>query len=294
MGRQVSIDEPLKFPGPGNPRVMGIINVTPDSFSDGGRLAASTASGPFSVSVDEALRQAVRLVREGADMLDVGGESTRPGAAPVSCQEELDRVIPVVEAITAELDVPVSVDTSRSEVIRAAAAAGATLINDVRALQREGAVQAVAETGLSVCLMHMQGQPSTMQENPDYRERDVLDVVREFLLQRVDSARRAGIAAERICIDPGFGFGKTPAHNYRLLNHLDVLVESGHPVLVGMSRKAMIGHATGQSVEARVAGSVAAAVVAVIKGAVIVRCHDVAETVDALRVCRAVYREGVA
>lgn len=294
MGRQVSIDEPLKFPGPGDPRVMGIINVTPDSFSDGGRLATSPASGTFSVSVDGALRQAVRLVREGADLLDVGGESTRPGAAPVSVQEELDRVIPVVEAITAELDVPVSLDTSRPEVIRAGAGAGAALINDVRALQQEGALQAAAETGLAVCLMHMQGQPSTMQENPDYRERDVLDVVREFLLERAQSARRAGIAAERICIDPGFGFGKTPEHNYRLLNHLDVLVESGHPVLVGMSRKSMIGQATGRPVGERVAGSVAAAVVAVSKGAAIVRCHDVAETVDALRICRAVYREGVA
>lgn len=293
MGRQVSIDEPLKFPDPGHPRVMGVINATPDSFSDGGRLAGGSVAGRFSVSVDSALRHAAQLVREGADILDVGGESTRPGAAAVSAQEELDRVLPVVEAITAELDAPVSVDTSRPEVILAAAAAGACLINDTRALQREGALQAVAQSGLSVCLMHMQGQPSTMQENPDYRDHDVLDVVKAFLLQRVDSARQAGVAAERICIDPGFGFGKTAQHNYRLLNHLDTLVQSGHPVLVGMSRKSMIGHATARPVGERVAGSVAAAVVAVMKGAVIVRCHDVAETVDALRVCRAVYREGV-
>jgi dihydropteroate synthase len=273
---------------------MGIINATPDSFSDGGRLAAaSTSPGRYSVSIDSALRHAGRLVREGADILDVGGESTRPGAAPVSLQEELDRVIPVVQAIRAALDVPVSVDTSRPEVILAAADAGAVLINDVRALQQEGAVQAAAETGLAVCLMHMQGEPATMQTDPDYRERDVLEVVHEFLLQRVDCARRAGVAADRICIDPGFGFGKTPEHNYRLLNHLDRLADGSHPVLVGMSRKAMIGQATGRPVNERVAGSVAAAVVAVMKGAVIVRCHDVAETVDALRVCRAVNREGV-
>ncbi|MEX1198711.1 MAG: dihydropteroate synthase [Pseudohongiellaceae bacterium] len=271
---------------------MGVINTTPDSFSDGGRLAAGDPSGGFSVSVDSALRHAERLVREGADILDVGGESTRPGAAPVSAEEELDRVIPVLEAITAALDVPVSVDTSRPEVIRAAAGAGAVLINDVRALQLEGALQAIAGTGLSVCLMHMQGQPSTMQNDPDYRERDVLDAVQDFLRQRVDCARRAGIAAERICIDPGFGFGKTPEHNFRLLKHLDILADMGYPVLVGMSRKSMIGHATGRPVGERVAGSVAAAVVAVMKGATIVRCHDVAETVDALQVCRAVYREG--
>lgn len=239
------------------------------------------------------LRHAEQLAGEGAVILDVGGESTRPGAAPVSLQEELDRVIPVVEAIRASFDIPVSVDTSRPEVIRAAAGVGASLINDVRALQRDGALQAAVESGLSVCLMHMRGQPTTMQEDPDYQQQDVLDVVRTFLLDRAGHAQRAGIPSERICVDPGFGFGKKPEHNYRLLNRLEALVADGYPVLVGMSRKTMIEFATGRPVGERLPGSLAAAVVAVMKGAVIVRCHDVAETVDALRVCRAVYREGL-
>ncbi|MGM0633578.1 MAG: dihydropteroate synthase, partial [Pseudomonadota bacterium] len=230
---------------------MGILNLTPDSFSDGGQLAAASVSGHFSVSLDRTLRQAEEHLGAGAALLDVGGESTRPGADPVSVQEELDRVIPVVEAIRGRLGARVSVDTSRPEVIREAARAGASMVNDVRALQCEGALRAAADTGLAVCLMHMKGAPRDMQKDPRYQQRDVVDEVLEFLLSRADQAIGAGIAADGICIDPGFGFGKTPHHNYRLLNHLERFVASPYPVLVGMSRKSMIGHAIDRPVDER-------------------------------------------
>jgi dihydropteroate synthase len=258
------------------PCVMGVLNVTPDSFSDGGRFLAR----------DDALRQAETMVREGAAILDVGGESTRPGAEAVSLQEEIDRVVPVVEAIAAEFPVPVSVDTSKPGVMRAAVAAGAGLINDVYALRREGALAAAADSGVPVCLMHMQGEPRTMQEAPSYD--DVVAEVREFLLLRVADCEAAGIARERILIDPGFGFGKTLEHNLSLLRHLDELARSGLPLLVGMSRKSMIGAILDKPVQHRLAGSLAVAVMAAMKGASIIRAHDVAETVDALKLVAAV------
>lgn len=269
------------------PRVMGILNVTPDSFSDGGALGASTGenSGEFSVSVDRALRRAEMMVADGAAIIDVGGESTRPGAARVSEQQELDRVIPVVTAITRHLDVIVSVDTSSPAVIRESASAGAGLINDVRALRRDGALAAAAVTSMGVCLMHMQGEPGTMQHAPVYD--DLLSDVLAFLQQRAAACERAGIARERICLDPGFGFGKTLAHNYTLLKELPRLLDLGLPLLAGLSRKSMIGAVVGRQVDGRLPGSLAAAVLAVSHGARIVRVHDVAETVDALKVVQA-------
>ena len=255
------------------PRVMGILNVTPDSFSDGGRYLDPGA----------AVERAWRMVEEGADIIDVGGESTRPGAAPVPPEEELRRVVPVIEAVAAKLPVPVSVDTSKPEVMGAAVAAGAGLVNDVRALRAPGALEAAAELGVPVCLMHMQGEPRTMQRAPAYR--DVVAEVRAFLLERVAACEAAGIPRERILIDPGFGFGKTLEHNLALMRRLDAFVETGLPVLVGVSRKSMIGALLGDApVERRLHGSVAAAVVAACKGAAIVRVHDVAPTVEALRV----------
>ena len=255
------------------PRVMGILNVTPDSFSDGGRYLDPAA----------ALARARRMVEEGADLVDVGGESTRPGAEPVPAAEELRRVVPVIEAIATELPVPVSVDTSKPEVMRAAVAAGASLINDVRALRAPGALEAAAEAGVPVCLMHMRGEPRTMQEAPAYG--DVVAEVRAFLLERAAACEAAGIPRGRILIDPGFGFGKTLEHNLALMRRLEAFVGTGFPVLVGVSRKSMIGAlAGGAPVERRLHGSVAAAVVAACKGAAIVRVHDVAPTVEALRV----------
>ncbi len=257
------------------PLVMGVLNVTPDSFSDGGAF----------VSPETAIRQAQRLVAEGADIIDIGGESTRPGSQPVSVQEELDRVLPVLEAVSTRLDVPVSVDTCKPAVMSAAASAGAGLLNDVYGLRAEGAVQAAAATGLPVCLMHMQGEPRTMQHDPRYAE--VVDEVREFLLERVRACEAAGIPRERLILDPGFGFGKTLDHNYRLLGRLDEITGLGMPVLVGMSRKSMLGGVTGRPLDQRLAGGLAAAVVAVTRGARIVRTHDVAPMVDALRVAGA-------
>jgi len=257
------------------PLVMGVLNVTPDSFSDGGAF----------VSPETAIRQAQRLVAEGADIIDIGGESTRPGSQPVSVQEELDRVLPVLEAVSTRLDVPVSVDTCKPAVMTAAASAGAGLLNDVYGLRAEGAVQAAAATGLPVCLMHMQGEPRTMQHDPRYAE--VVDEVREFLLERVRACEAAGIPRERLILDPGFGFGKTLDHNYRLLGRLDEITGLGMPVLVGMSRKSMLGGVTGRPLDQRLAGGLAAAVVAVTRGARIVRTHDVAPMVDALRVAGA-------
>lgn len=266
--------------------VMGILNVTPDSFSDGGALYTRSA-----LSVDHALRRAAEMVAAGATVIDVGGESTRPGAAPVSVDEELARVVPVVERLTAELDVVVSVDTSSPEVIAAAAYAGAGLINDVRALGRPGALSAAAATGLPVCLMHMQGSPATMQDAPTYD--DVLEEVCAFLAHRIQDCEAAGIAKERLILDPGFGFGKTVEHNLRLLNNLDRLHALGCPLLIGTSRKSMIDHVLHRPVEQRLAGSLATVALAVMQGAQIIRVHDVAETVDVVRMVEAVRNESI-
>jgi dihydropteroate synthase len=253
-------------------RVMGILNVTPDSFSDGGLYA----------SRDTALKRALEMVAEGADIIDVGGESTRPGAAPVSAAEEIDRVVPVIEAISDACSVPISVDTSKPEVMRASAAAGAAMLNDVRALTLEGAASAAAELGLPVCLMHMQGEPGNMQTEPRYT--DVVAEVLGFLQQRVDDCVAAGISADAIVIDPGFGFGKTLEHNLALFHSIDAFVATGQPVLIGVSRKSMIAKLLGDDASDRLMGSVALALAAARKGAHIVRVHDVRQTVDALRI----------
>ena len=258
------------------PQVMGILNVTPDSFSDGGRYGQR----------DAALRHAEAMLRAGASLIDVGGESTRPGARAVSPVEELERVAPVVEAIAAELDVIISVDTSTPAVMREAARLGAGLINDVRSLQRDGALDAAADSGLPVCLMHMRGEPTSMQQNLRYA--DVLVEVRDFLVERMAACATAGIAAERLLLDPGFGFAKTLEHNLRLFKHLDSLHELGRPLLVGVSRKSMIGQVLGHEVGERLYGSLALAALAITKGAHILRVHDVPETVDLVRMITAV------
>jgi dihydropteroate synthase len=258
------------------PAVMGILNTTPDSFSDGGRFTAPSV----------AIMHAEQMVAAGAAIVDVGGESTRPGAQAVGEQEEIDRVVPVIEAIRSALDVAISVDTSKPGVMRAAVAAGATMINDVRALRAEGALEAAAELQQAVCLLHMQGQPRTMQQDPQYH--DVVADVIQFLRERVSECTQAGIAKELLVIDPGFGFGKTPEDNIELLANLRQLQEIGPPLLIGVSRKSTLGMLTGREVDERQPASVAAAVLAVDRGASIVRAHDVAETVDALRVARAV------
>ena len=257
------------------PQVMGVLNVTPDSFSDGGRFFSPQA----------ALEQAGRLYEAGAAIIDVGGESTRPGAQPVSAQQEMDRVLPVIEAL-AGLPIPVSVDISKPEVMRAAAAAGAGLINDVYALRRDGAVAAAAASGLPVCLMHMQGEPRTMQSQPYYG--DVVADVAQFLEQRVQTCVAQGIARERILLDPGFGFGKDLGHNLSLMRRLPELTALRAPLLVGVSRKSMIGAVLGHPVEQRLHGSVALATLAAWLGAALLRVHDVAATVDALRLVAAV------
>lgn len=263
------------------PRIMGILNVTPDSFSDGGRFFDPA----------RALAHAREMVEEGADLIDVGGESTRPGAEPVPVDEELRRVLPVIEALAGELPVPLSVDTSKPEVMRAAAAAGAGLLNDVYALRRPGALEAAAETGLPVCIMHMQGEPRSMQKHPQYA--DVVAEVRDFLLARARAAEAAGVARHRLILDPGFGFGKSLEHNLSLLRGLPELAQIGYPVLVGLSRKRMIGALLDEApVEARRHGSVAAALLAVERGARIVRVHDVKATRDALNVREAVVNDG--
>jgi dihydropteroate synthase len=254
-------------------RVVGIVNVTPDSFSDGG-AHADTAS---------AVAHGVRLAEEGADMLDVGGESTRPGAADVSIEEELARVIPVIEGLLAATRLPISVDTSKPEVMRAAVAAGAGMINDVYALRREGALDAAAALGVPVCLMHMQGEPRSMQDNPHYD--DVVGEVHRFLADRLFSCELAGIDKRRVLVDPGFGFGKTLDHNLALLRAMARFTELGAGAFAGLSRKSMIGKLTGRKDPAdRAAGSVAAGLVAVQRGAIMLRVHDVAATVDALAV----------
>jgi len=228
---------------------MGILNITPDSFSDGGVF----------MDLDKALKHAEAMIEAGADIVDIGGESTRPGAQPVNAQQEMDRVLPILERLSANIDVPVSIDTSKPEVMRAAAQAGAGLINDVYALRAEGALQAAAETGLPVCLMHMQGEPRTMQKNPQYA--DVVDDVRDFLQQRVDAATAAGIARDRIMIDPGFGFGKSLEHNLELLRRLAEFKSLGQPILAGLSRKSMIQMALGLPVDQRLNASLALALI---------------------------------
>lgn len=258
------------------PVVMGVLNVTPDSFSDGGRYNA----------LDAALHHAESLCHAGAQIIDIGGESTRPGATPVSPQEELDRVMPVLEAIGQRLDVIMSLDTSSPMLMRAGAQAGAGLINDVRALQRPGALEAAAGSGLPVCLMHMQGQPETMQHQPRYT--NVCDEVIAFLRERAAACLGAGIGAERLLFDPGFGFGKTLAHNLSLLKHFERLLALGAPLMVGVSRKSMLGDVLGGApVQARGAAGLSATVLAVERGARIIRTHDVRDTVDALALWQA-------
>nr|VFJ60009.1 MAG: Dihydropteroate synthase [Candidatus Kentron sp. FW]VFJ66526.1 MAG: Dihydropteroate synthase [Candidatus Kentron sp. FW] len=255
---------------------MGILNVTPDSFSDGGLF----------LHPDAAISQARKMVREGADIIDVGGESTRPGATPVSVQQELDRTIPIIEGIRAEIATMVSIDTSHPQVMREAVSAGAGMINDVRALRAEGAIDTAYELKVPICLMHMQGDPRTMQETPGYE--NIIEEVRDFLLTRVKACEKRGIPRHRLRIDPGFGFGKTLTHNLSLLAQLHRFVETGIPVLVGLSRKSMIGTILDKPVAQRLAGSLAAALVAAAKGAAIVRVHDVGATVDAIKILNAV------
>jgi dihydropteroate synthase len=268
-------DRPLDL---SRPRVMGILNVTPDSFSDGGRF----------VDRDRALAHARRMIADGADIIDIGGESTRPGASPVTVDEELARVVPLVETLARD-GIRVSVDTHKPDVMRAALAAGAGMVNDVRALGEPGAIDAAAAGHAAVCLMHMQGEPRTMQAEPRYD--DVVAEVRDFLQERARRCEAAGIARRRIVIDPGFGFGKTMAHNLALLRSLRVLADTGYPVLAGLSRKSMLGRIAGRDVNERAAASVAAALAAVARGAAIVRVHDVRETVDALNVWHAIENE---
>jgi dihydropteroate synthase len=254
---------------------MGVLNVTPDSFSDGGLY----------LDPDEAIRQALRMAAEGAGIIDVGGESTRPGAEPVDTFEELERVIPVVEALVAAIDLPISVDTSKPGVMEAAVAAGASMINDVMALQEPGALDVVAGSSVAICLMHMQGRPRTMQAAPRYG--DVVQDVHHFLVERLRACEIAGIDRSRLVIDPGFGFGKTLDHNLDLLARLAEFSREGLPVLAGLSRKSMIGQLTGRPAGERLAGSVALAALAVERGASIIRAHDVAATVDAVRIATA-------
>ncbi|MGL6005983.1 dihydropteroate synthase [Aeromonas sobria] len=254
------------------PHVMGILNVTPDSFSDGGNFN----------QIERAMAHARQMVSDGATLIDIGGESTRPGAPDVSEQEELDRVIPVIKRIAAELEVMISLDTSKAGVMREGCQAGAHLINDVRALQEEGALQAAAEARVPVCLMHMQGQPRTMQVEPHYD--DLLGEVHAFFDERITACMAAGIAREQLLLDPGYGFGKTLAHNYQLLAAQKELLDYGLPLLVGMSRKSMIGNLLGRPVDERLAGSLACALIGMQHGARIIRVHDVRETMDALRV----------
>ena len=258
------------------PRIMGVLNITPDSFSDGGAF----------LSVEHAVAHAGQMAEAGADMIDVGGESTRPGSAPVTVEEELQRVIPVIEALRAGMDIPVSIDTQKPVVMREAVAAGAGMINDVNALQADGAIETAAGLGVPVCLMHMQGVPESMQDMPGYQ--DVVTEVVSFLGARAAACVAAGILPGQIVLDHGFGFGKTVEHNLSLLRRLDRLVALGYPVLVGLSRKSLIGKVTGLPVDKRLYPSIALAVLAVWQGASIVRCHDVRQTREAVQMCRAV------
>jgi len=258
------------------PSVMGIVNVTPDSFSDGGQFSQTHL----------AVEHGLSLLAQGADILDIGGESTRPNATPVSLDEELSRVIPVIEALVKQVDVPISIDTYKPAVMQAAIAAGASIVNDVRALQETGALEVVAASNVGVCLMHMQGTPQTMQLNPNYQ--NVVNDVCAFLNERLNTCVTAGIAKERISLDPGFGFGKTREHNIKMIQQLDAFVKLGRPLLVGLSRKSVLGQVTGNDVDARVYASVSAAVISAMKGAKILRVHDVKATVEALKVVAAI------
>ncbi|MDV6318632.1 dihydropteroate synthase [Chromohalobacter sp. HP20-39] len=260
---------------------MGILNVTPDSFSDGGRHN----------TLDEALRHAESMLAEGAAIIDIGGESTRPGASPVPLQEELDRVLPVVERLANELDALVSLDTSRGEVMREAASRGAGMINDVRSLRWPGALQAAAASGLPVCVMHMLGEPTDMQRAPHY-EAPIEEAVATFLEARIAECEAAGVRRDQLVLDPGFGFGKRVEHNLRLLNRMQPLTDFGLPILAGMSRKSMIGKVLARPVEERLPGGLALATMAVERGARIVRVHDVGPTVDAVNMTWAVLKEG--
>lgn len=271
-------DQALTHAALANARIMGVLNVTPDSFSDGGKF----------MHPDAALEAARAMAADGAGVIDVGGESTRPGAEPVTVAEELVRVMPIIEAIGTQLEATISIDTSKPEVMEAAVAAGAGMINDVLALGARGAMETARDLEVPVCLMHMQGRPRTMQKDPRYD--DVVTEVRDFLLRRADACLSAGLDAGNLIIDPGFGFGKTLEHNLALLANLHVLVETGYPVLVGLSRKSMIARMLDRPVDERAAASAALALIAVQKGAAIVRVHDVAETADALNVARWVAR----
>lgn len=264
------------------PLVMGIVNVTPDSFFDGGRYD----------SADKAVERALTMVDEGADIVDIGGESTRPGAEPIGSDEELSRVIPVIETLRRASDVAISVDTSTAQVMEQAVQAGANLINDVRALQRQGALDAAAGSGLPVCLMHMKGDPSTMQENPRYD--DLIAEIIQFFQGRIEACGQAGIDRDRLILDPGFGFGKTPDHNLQLLNRLERFRELELPLLVGLSRKSTIGKILDARGDERLFGSVAGAVIAVKNGASIIRTHDVKPTREALKVTWAIMNEKLA
>ena len=263
------------------PQVMGILNVTPDSFSDGGRFS----------DLDRALYHAEKMISDGASIIDIGGESTRPGAQPVTITQELDRVIPVIEALSQRFEVVVSVDTSTPEVMTQAAAVGVNIINDVRSLTREGALKAAAETGLPICLMHMNGEPQVMQNNPQYSV-PVEQAVLAQLAESIERCEQAGIERSRLIVDPGFGFGKNNQHDYRLLNRLETLQTLKLPILTGLSRKRMIGAATQQENAAdRIIGSVSAAVICALKGARIIRVHDVKATVEAMQVVSATFKE---
>ncbi|EGQ7756843.1 dihydropteroate synthase [Vibrio vulnificus] len=260
------------------PVVMGILNVTPDSFSDGGQFNA----------LDEALVQAERMIAAGVSIIDIGGESTRPGAPEVSLEEELKRVIPAIQAIRQKHDVWISIDTSKAEVMKQAIEAGADLINDVRALQEPGALAVAAKAQVPICLMHMQGQPRSMQHNPSYQ--DVLKEVGEFLEERVAACEEAGIAKELLILDPGFGFGKTIEHNYHLLAHLEAFHQLGLPILAGMSRKSMVFKLLNKKPAECMVASVTCATIAAMKGAQIIRVHDVEETVEAMRVIQMMHK----
>jgi len=258
------------------PRVMGIVNVTPDSFSDGGKFS----------NTNLAIQHALKLAEEGADILDIGGESTRPNAVSVGLQEELDRVMPVIEGLVSQVNIPISIDTYKPQVMQAAIAAGASIINDVRALQENGALDVVAKSNVGVCLMHMQGTPQTMQINPQYK--DVVSEVKAFLATRLQASIVVGLPKSRILLDPGFGFGKTREHNITLIQQLESFAELGQPLLVGLSRKSVLGQVTGNDVDARLYASIATSVIVAQKGAKILRVHDVKATVEALKVVTAI------
>jgi dihydropteroate synthase len=260
------------------PKVMGIVNVTPDSFSDGGKFSKTNL----------AIAHAVKLAEEGASILDIGGESTRPNATPVSLQEELDRVIPVIEVLVNHINIPISIDTYKPAVMQAAIDAGVSMVNDVRALQEIGAMEVVAKSNIGICLMHMQGTPQTMQLNPQYD--DVIEEVKSFLNARLQATNGGNVVAglSRILLDPGFGFGKTREHNIALLQNLESFADLGQPLLVGLSRKSVLGQMTGNDVDTRLYASIAASVIAAMKGAKILRVHDVKATVEALKVVAAI------